>query len=154
MLQTFNMYFPELPDSSRVWIYTSNRALTSEEQSQIKLKLNTFISEWAAHGSQLFGASDIIDDNFIVIAVDENHAGASGCSIDTSVRFVKDLGSQLNVDFFDRLNLVVKENDSITRVHISDLNNHLKGKVYNPMITSLGDLRNNWLVPVESSPFV
>jgi hypothetical protein len=37
--------------------------------------------------------------------VDERKAGVSGCSTDSSVRFIKSLGEKYKVDFFNRTNL-------------------------------------------------
>ncbi len=148
------MYFPDLPDTSRVWIYTADRTIDQQEQELIQAKLDAFIPEWTAHGAKISGDAGVIENYFVVLVVDESKAGASGCSIDTSTRFIKDLGSQLNVDFFDRLYMIVKENGENKRMHISELSNHPDAEVFNPMVSTLGELRNNWLVEVKSSPFV
>ena len=45
--------FNVLPESSRVWTYQANRTFTDEELEEIKEKLNVFIENWTAHGSDL-----------------------------------------------------------------------------------------------------
>jgi len=44
-----------------------------------------------------------LHNRFLVLMVDETQAGASGCSIDSSVAFVKQIQAQYGVDFFDRM---------------------------------------------------
>ena len=50
--------------------------------------------------------------------------------------------------------MVTKDEEELKPVHISELSNYLDEKVYNPMITTLEQLREEWLIPVSSSPFV
>jgi len=149
------MMFENLASTSKVWIYTADRLLADEDKKVIADAMSLFLPQWAAHGDSLFGDYSVEYDRFLILVVDESQAaGASGCSIDTSVRFIKDLGAKLNVDFFNRLNMVIEEGDAIDTVHISELKNHPEASVFNPMITSLGELRENWKVKVAESPFV
>lgn len=147
--------FESLAPNSKVWIYTADRLLTEADQKVIADAMSLFLPQWAAHGNSLFGDYSVEHDCFLILVVDESQAaGASGCSIDTSVRFIKDLGARLNVDFFNRLNMVIEENDVLSTVHISELKDHPAAAVFNPMITNLADLRENWKVKVTESPFV
>jgi len=148
------MMFPELHPKSKVWVYTSNRLLNDEDKAVIAKAMGNFLPQWAAHGDSLFGDYSVLHDRFLILVVDESQASASGCSIDTSVRFIKDLGAQLNVDFFNRMNLVVDEADTLNLVHVSEVKNHPQAHVFNPMITNLTELRDQWRVPVSESPFV
>lgn len=149
------MFFEDLHNESKVWIYTSDRELTAVEVDLLQKEANTFVKDWAAHGAGLKARALVYKNRFLILAVDETNVHASGCSIDSSVKFIKTIGNQLNVNFFDRMNLMVDNgSDSLQSVHISDLKNHLNDKVFNPMITSLSELRNEWLIPVDQSPFV
>jgi len=148
------MIFPELNPESRVWVYSTHRELTLDELSFIEKSLAQFIPEWAAHGSKLIGNGIVHKSRFVILAVDETQVGASGCSIDSSQRFVKSIGAQLGLDFFNRVNMVVDDGNELNTVHISDLKDHLTSDVYNPMITKLKELNESWLIPVPESPFV
>lgn len=148
------MLFEHFPLDSRVWVYGSNRQLSLEEQDSIQSELNAFMNEWAAHGNSLFGRAAIFHDRFVVLLVDESKVPASGCSIDTSVNFIKTIGQKYNVDFFDRLNMTILDGDEFTRVHIADLKDYPEAIVFNPMITSLKELNENWQVRVAESLFV
>ena len=45
--------FNELPDSSRIWIYPSNRNFTEDEQAELRVRIASFLEEWTAHGQSL-----------------------------------------------------------------------------------------------------
>lgn len=151
MQQTYNHIFPELPGNSRVWIYSADRELSGTEKVYVKEKLKEFVDGWGAHGKELMAAADILFDRFIVLAVDEQKVRASGCSIDSSVRFIKELGGELSVDFFNRLKLYIVQDHQIKRIHISELSLHEKDLLFDPMIADLNDFRANWLIEVKES---
>lgn len=146
--------FSHLSPDSKVWIYTADREFTAADKEVVADAMGRFLPQWAAHGNSLFGDYSIEYERFLILVVDESQAGASGCSIDTSVRFIKDLGAHLNIDFFNRLNMIVEKDGALSTVHISDLKDHSGAYVFNPMITQLAELCNNWKVKVEESPFV
>jgi hypothetical protein len=146
--------FENLPPDSKVWIYTADREFTVEDKAIIGDAMKQFLPQWAAHGNALFGDYSIEKNRFLILSVDESQAGASGCSIDSSVRFIKDLGAHLKIDFFNRLNMVIERQGALETVHISDLKNYPEATVFNPMITNLADLRAGWEVKVAESPFV
>jgi len=145
--------FEQLPENSKVWVYQADRELNSSEESFLLENLKIFIQDWAAHGSQLYGDVAIKDKRFVILAVDESKTGVSGCSIDTSVRKIKDLGAEIKVDFFNRMNLYLQKENEFKQVHISEVKDFPEWKVYNPMVTNLKELRENWLLPVTQSPF-
>ncbi len=98
------MYIPfdQLPPDSRVWIYQADRSFSEAEEKIISDSLKDFCSQWAAHGTQLETSFVIMHNLFLVLSVNENAYGASGCSIDGSVRVLKELSQQFNIDFFNR----------------------------------------------------
>ena len=101
--------FKDLPDSSRIWIYQSNRSFSEVELVEIRAALDQFLSEWTAHGSDLNAGYEIPYNRFIVIALDQSIAGATGCSIDASVRFIQSLEQKYTVDLLDKMNVSYKQ---------------------------------------------
>ena len=97
------MTWEQLPDHARLWIYTADRQLADGEVAEANAAAGAFVERWAAHRRELTAYGDVVYGRFLRLAVDESHAGASGCSIDASVRFVQELGRRLGVDFFERL---------------------------------------------------
>ena len=149
------MFFENLNSNSKVWVYTSDRPLSVAENDYLQKQSSLFVEDWAAHGVGLKAEALVYKNQFLILAVDESQTNASGCSIDSSVKFVKAMGGEINTDFFNRMNLVITKNEcELEMTHVSDLKNFLDYSVYNPMITTLEQLRNSWLIPVSSSPFV
>lgn len=98
-----------LPPHTRVWVYQSNRPFTDQETEEIQLKAAAFAKSWVSHSQQLQAAAVLTHNRFLILMVDESMAGASGCSIDSSVAFVKQLQAQYGVDFFDRMRFSYKD---------------------------------------------
>lgn len=154
MQPIFNMSFSNLSSSSKVWVYKSNRELIPAEQAFIREELALFIPQWASHGNKLYGAAEVIEDWFVVLVVDETQSMASGCSIDTSVQFMKAVGKELNVDFFDRMHVLITNGDMKVQVHFSELGSHTDWEIYNTLVSNLTEFQSKWLIPVSNSPLV
>ena len=112
MLVTDTLY-EALPDTTRVWIYQSNRPFTQEEGVEITALAKQFAQRWVSHSQQLRAFATLLHDRFLVLMVDESNAGASGCSIDSSVAFVKALQAKYEVDFFDRMRFSFQGEDGV-----------------------------------------
>ena len=145
------MYFPQLSNDSRVWVYQSNRSFSENEKKLLNESFKDFVSSWATHGSKLVADAIVIEDFFVALAVDENTAMASGCSIDSSVKFIKSVGQHLNIDFFNRLKLVVKKDSETKMISFSDLNQYNDWKIYNTLVNTIEQLNTSFLIPVEES---
>jgi hypothetical protein len=146
--------FPTFPDSSQVWIYGANRFFTEQEEVLVRQALNEFTTDWAAHGAELRATSTILFKNFIVIVADESVAKPSGCSIDSSVRFIKEIGSKLKIDFFNRLYMLIEKDGDLKRVHFSDLSRYSDWNVFNPLVKTIGEMKLNWIIPVNESDLI
>ncbi len=94
--------FESLPENARVWFYQSERNLTAQEKQITESKLKDAINGWVTHGSPMKGSFKIIDNRIILIAADTDFQDPSGCSIDSSTRWLKALGEDLVISFFDR----------------------------------------------------
>jgi hypothetical protein len=147
-----------LPEEARLWIYQSTRPFNKKEETVLKSQLNAFTAEWTAHSKQLCAAGDILYNQFIVLAVDENQAGASGCSIDKSVKFMQGIENQYDVQLFERMNFAWLDDETVKTIPSSDFKRLytegvLTGEtlVFDNLITSVKDLKANWLKPLGQS---
>ncbi|MCK0130641.1 ABC transporter ATPase [Flavobacteriaceae bacterium F08102] len=150
--------FNKLPDTSRIWIYQANRTLTRDEVQQVKSHMNAFLPTWKSHGEEINVSMNLAYNQFLVLAVDESLTGASGCSIDSSVRAVSALGQLLNVDFFNKLNIAYLQEDKVYTVSVPKFKELVVRKevtentlVFNNMITKKGDLEKQWIIPAKDS---
>ena len=94
--------FDQLPDHARVWIYQASRPLTDAELAATTTDLAQFTGGWASHGQALLAGAAWRHRQFLLIGLDERQAGASGCSIDASVHFVRSLEQTLGVSLLDK----------------------------------------------------
>jgi hypothetical protein len=144
--------FEQFPDNARVWVYQADRKFTVDEKAYLNSQLAFFVEDWSAHGAKLLADARLIGDYFLVFAVDESQAKASGCSIDGSVRFIKSIGEQLKVDFFNRLKVVVEKDGESKLIHFSEIKSYKGWKTYNNTISTIYALKNEWCVEVQESP--
>ena len=150
--------YKKLPNNSRVWIYQSDREFTNKEVEFISTKTEGFINQWTRHGDDLKGSFTIKYNQFLVLAVDESFNNVSGCSIDSSVRFVKELENELQLDLMNKMNITFKDNEHINLVKLPDFQRFVKEKkitsetiVFNNMVNTKEDFETNWEVPAKQS---
>jgi len=150
--------FETLPESSRVWIYQSNRSFTEDEINEISEKLDQFITQWTAHGQDLKSGYSIRYKRFIIIALDQNLNAATGCSIDASVHFIQELENAYDVDLMDKMNVSYKQGEFIAYKPLADFRKMAKDKavskktiVFNNLVTNIAELNENWEVPASES---
>ena len=141
MQQIFKSLFPELPDSSRIWLHLANRKLVASEEQFLKEQLTVFLDSWSAHGKRLQCNATLLFSQYLIFSVDENIESASGCSIDSSVHFAKRMGSELGIDFFTRLEVLVVEGNATRLLSYFDAVAQ-KAPFINPQITQLYELRS------------
>lgn len=91
----------DLPDDARVWIFGADRPLERSERELLHDELRRFLREWNAHGSELAAGFTIDRDRFVVVALDESHAAASGCSIDALLHALGSTEERLGVGLRD-----------------------------------------------------
>lgn len=137
-------------DAAKVWIYQADRELTANEIELIHSKSTNFVESWSTHGTKLSAKATVLAPYHLVFVVDGN-VQASGCSIDSSVRFVKVLGAELGVDFFNRLKSVIVHPDGRKElISYHDSKNYPDAMIFQPIISNLLELRTKWLVPTKS----
>lgn len=145
-------------ENSRIWIYQSNRELSAAEASHIQNLLNSFTAEWTAHNHQLMAGAMVKYNRFLILVVDERQAGASGCSIDKSVKVMKALEQEFNIELFDRFNIAYRDGDAIKSVGRNGFEDLIKQGtitpdtiVFNNLVGTLADLDTKWEVPFKQS---
>jgi hypothetical protein len=147
-----------LPDNTRVWIYQSNRQFSDAEVERLRLAIERFTTQWVSHNQQLRAFGNIFHNQFIVLMVDESQAGASGCSIDESVYFIKQIENDFQINLFDRMNFTYKDRNEIKTAHRDDFARLFEeGKidddtmVFDNLVKTKKDFSEAWLKPLGQS---
>lgn len=145
-------------DNSHVWVYQSNRAFTNDEAIQIKELLQHFSKEWKTHGTPVKAFANLFFGQFIILMADETATGVSGCSTDSSVRLIKNIEQDFQVELFDRLMLAFIIRERIQLLPLSELHNAIENDLvttdtlyFNNTILTKKELLNNWIIPLKES---
>lgn len=150
--------FNSLNDQTRIWIYQSDRPFTEIEIDIILKKTELFLAEWTAHGNSLEAGVHIAYSQFIIIGLNEAINEASGCSIDSSVNHIRELGRKLNINLLENSKVAIKNRASVSLVNFTDIKKMvLDGdisadtEVFNNAIISKQELKSNWIIPAGDS---
>jgi len=97
--------FHTLPEESRIWLYAAADALSKDQKNYILNVISEDLKVWNAHERPLTAGVTILENHFIVIALDESKNKASGCSIDTLQNTIQKIEKELSIPFMNRLNV-------------------------------------------------
>jgi hypothetical protein len=150
--------FSQLPDHARVWVYAAKNPLSPSEKLVIQADADEFTEQWTAHQMPLKASFSILNDLFLVFAVDIAHHDISGCGIDKSVHLVQQWEQQLNIPLFNRLQLEFELNGKIevaTKARVAELlsNGTISAQTvfYNKAVLHVGELRANFRIPLKDN---
>jgi len=149
--------FENLPDDARIWIYACDNPVTGNQREWMNTSLQAFLEKWTAHGNDLKSGFKVLYNQILIIGLDENAATASGCSIDALVHFIKGMGVQLQVDFFNRNLIPILHEDKLTLVNLTSLKNKIASGeisggslIFNTLLTHKSDLKEK-VTPLKDS---
>lgn len=142
----------------RIWIYQANRILSDDETQRLQVLLNEFAAQWKVHGKPLEASAEVRDNVFVIMKVNEDFAAASGCSIDSSVRFLKSIEEAFDITLFDRMQLAFQSGAGIQVADRLLFEKLIKEGtitddtiVFDNSITTEADLSTRWAVPFKDS---
>lgn len=143
---------------SRVWVYQASRTLTVSEALEAEEMIKDFCEDWRSHGAEVQAYGNLFFGQFLILMADETKAAVSGCSTDSSVRFVKELEKKFNIDFFNRTNLAFWIKDKVQLLPLGQLAYALENNFigpdtlyFNNTVLNKEQLENNWIIPVKDS---
>ena len=152
-----NSMFNGLADDSRVWIYQSNRELTNNEVEEISLELKQFLNTWESHGRTVRSKFQVKYNRFIILAADSS-IEVSGCSIDSSVKFIQHLEKKYNIELLDKMNIAYRNEGVIRIASLKEIKALVKNKtitdstiVFNNLVSNIAEFDKQWEVNAKNS---
>lgn len=154
------MYIPfeEMPNTARVWVYQSTRKFSPQEKELVVSKLSQFCRQWNTHGNSMPSSFNIQYDQIIILSVDESNLGASGCSIDSSVRTLREIEQQLDLNLLDQGKVSFIDRGNVITGKFQEIKDFIRSgnltedtHVFNPMVNRKQDLEEKWLIPARES---
>ncbi|WP_323834482.1 hypothetical protein [Algoriphagus sp. D3-2-R+10] len=150
--------FKDMPEDSRVWVYQATRQFSEQEQELIASRLSIFCDGWNTHGNRMPTSFQILDNHIVVLAADESGLGASGCSIDSSVRTLRELENEIENNITDQGKVTFKSDSGEisvasalgikSKVTSGEINSQTL--VINPQVQSKKDLESVWILAGNS----
>ncbi len=116
----------------KLWLYLAPRPFSEDEEVYIQQQSAFFLNSWNNHGNVLSGKIFIIEHQILALIADENVYPVSGCSIDKSVNFVKDLSSNLNIDMLDRSLIIFKKDGENKITNLKEVKALISQNVISP----------------------
>lgn len=148
----------DIPAHARVWIYQADRQLSELEKNEIEAHLQDFTIQWTSHNNSLKAFGRVLLHRFLLLAVDEGQANASGCSIDKSVQFIKQLEQHFRLSLFDRLTFAYLDKETLKTATKDDFTLlYRTGKindktlVFNNLVQTKLEMEQKWLLPLNES---
>ena len=121
-------------------------------------KLEEFVTEWSSHGNDLQASFQIKEKQFVVLATNEQVASASGCSIDKSVNFLRQLEQEFRVQLFDRTQLAFQQDGDVQLVPMAQIKSEVEKGTLSPdslyfdtLVSTVGGLQQQWPVPAKDT---
>jgi hypothetical protein len=128
------------------------------ELDLIKSKLGVFLTKWTSHNNHLEAGFEIPYNRFIVIGINQNINSASGCSIDSCVRFIKSLEIEFEISLLDKLNVTYRQGEYIEYKPLKDFKNMVKNRsvskktiVFNNLVETKQSYISDWEVSLSES---
>ncbi len=153
-----NEDYTKYPDNAKVWIYQSSKVLDKDEVDYLRVQIDHFLSTWESHGKMLTGTFEIFDNLFVVLFVDEQGDTMCGRAQDASVKLMKQLEQEIEVEFVNRMIQAYKKDDKVEVVHMNDFATLLADNeinentiVFNNTITTKAEFDSKWKVPLKDS---
>lgn len=141
-----------------MWVYQANRSFSDREVEELRPQVKDFAARWVAHGKDLLSWGDVLHHHFIVLMVDETRQPASGCSIDTSTRFIADLEQRYGVSLFDRLSVALWLNEQVKLVSRNELLALLDSEsisrdtlMFDNTVRTKADFDARWIAPITAT---
>jgi hypothetical protein len=150
--------FKEISPLSRIWIYQCRTELSPDTVTAIRNRADIFLADWTSHGHKMDAALDVFYNRFVILALDEKTASASGCGIDKSIRFIQEIEKEFGITLLDRMDAAWEQDGQIktgrlkefeTLLHTGQLNKHTI--IFNNLVETKDQLVAQWRIPVEQS---
>jgi hypothetical protein len=151
--------FDSLPDSSRIWVFGSDKLVTGAAAERLLAEVDRFLEQWRAHGAPLRCGRLWTDSRFLVVGVDQSDANASGCSIDGLFRTLQALESEIGARFVGGGRVYYRDHSGVAQcVSRSELDGLVASgavgpdtAVFDTSITDLGEWRERFERPARKT---
>jgi hypothetical protein len=138
----------QLDDQARIWLFGISPSLDENKSQAVLATVDQFLDQWAAHGTPVTSARELLFNSFLAIAVDET-SETSGCSIDRMFGLLHQFERDLGVSILDANRVFVRHTDGrIEALSRADFRNRgdLHTTVFDTTAERLSEIRSgHWI---------
>jgi hypothetical protein len=144
----------QLDDQARTWLFGISPSLDETKSQRLLATVDQFLDEWAAHGTPVTSARELLFNSFLAIAVDER-SETSGCSIDRMFGLLRQFERDLGVSILDANRVFVRHADgrveALSRAGFRDRGD-LHTTVFDTTAERLSEIRSgHWIRKAEDA---
>lgn len=150
--------FSIIPEEAKIWVFPSNRKFYPQEIDAIKLRIETFLTNWKDNRNEVECSYLIKYDRFILISANDVDYGLSLEAHDALISFIIELEKEYDIVLLDKINVCYKQGEFVQYKDIIEFKKMIKSKgvsettiVFNNMITVKEELRYNWEINIMES---
>ncbi len=140
---------------SKLIIFSSSEKWKVENIERFK----QFLTQWKAHQVELKTEFHEINNYLIALTINEDYNVASGCSLDSLTRFLKEIEPHQK-GIFNRFNIFINNDNEVELHSIDELKELLKNNVisentlyFDTLINNVQMLEKDFLKPIKQSWF-
>jgi len=138
----------QLDDQARIWLFGISPSLDENKSKAVLATVDQFLDQWAAHGTPVTSARELLFDSFLAIGVDES-SETSGCSIDRMFGLLHQFERDLGVSILDANRVFVRHADgrieALSRADFRDRGD-LHTTVFDTTAERLSEIRSgHWI---------
>jgi hypothetical protein len=142
--------FNTLSDDSRIWIYASDQKFSKDQENYILHHVSDHLRNWVAHTAPLKAGVTVLENHFIVVALDEKKNSASGCSIDTLQNRIIEIERELSLSLMNRSIIFCSIDDTIRCIPLNRLEyNANKDTLFYDLTIQKKSELSNWLKEIK-----
>jgi ribosomal protein S16 len=105
----------ELSSDAHVWIFGISPSLDASQSEHVQRAVESFLENWASHGTPITAAAEVREGSFLVVAADAR-SEKSGCSIDRMFGTLRRLESELNVQILDANRVFYRDENGVRAI--------------------------------------
>jgi hypothetical protein len=146
-------------DASIVKFFPSSIPMETSLQQLILKDIHIFLSNWKAHGSELFATAFFINTHVLAVVINDSVTLPSGCSLDSLYKKIIVLENQYNVSLNDR-NFIYFKNPTNQKINCVPFFNAVDYHKSNPqdlilnlMSKNIEELNASFELPPINSPY-
>jgi hypothetical protein len=142
---------------NKVWTYVISKELDENSRKALQQAGEDFVQHWTAHENKLKADFEIYGQRIVIVKVNEDVHGASGCSIDKLQRFIKETEKKFGIELLNRMLVALKKDGELFVTHSSKISELLKAGSINentPVLnTAASDENelNSWEKPLKDT---